>query len=347
VSIQTGSGGSGDRIVIAGNAGGTNVGDSLRRAAETLGLAVDLVDARAAYAAPRLVARLNWWLRDRRPSRLREYSRQVVAACRQSAPRWLLTTGLAPVDRAALEEVRRLGVETLNYLTDDPWNPAFRSRWFLEAAKGYDRVFSTRRANLDDLHRLGCLGATYLPFGFDADLFYADEPTDEERKRLEADVFFAGGADADRAPLIGALATGGLSVALYGDYWDRFAETRRFARGYASPETVRKGIRSCAVSLCLVRRANRDGHSMRSFEVPAAGGVMLAEETDEHRALFGESGLAAIYFRTPADMMEAARHLVGDPRMRARLSAEAHRLVTGGGHTYVDRLRTMLDVHAA
>jgi spore maturation protein CgeB len=330
------------RLVIAGGAGGTNVGDSLRRAALARGIDAELVDTRAAYSGSRMMTGVNWWIRGRRPNRLEAYGRDLATVCRRLKPARLLATGLAPVDRKTLEEIGSLGIVRLNYLTDDPWNPAFRSRWFLDALSGYDRVFSTRRANLEDLARHGCREVTYLPFGFDPELFYPEEPTPEERQALAADVFFAGGADRDRAPLIGALADAGLSVALYGDYWDRFAETRRLTRGHATPEIVRKSLAACAVALCLVRRANRDGHAMRSLEVPAAGGCMLAEDSEEHRALFGESGVAAVYFRTIPEMVDAARHLVTDARMRARLSREAHRVVTEGRHTYADRLDVML-----
>ena len=76
--------------------------------------------------------------------------------CGEVRPKWLLTTGFAPVEHYALDEVRRLGVETINYLTDDPWNEGARRKWFLNALIGYDRVCSTRRANIEDLDRLGC-----------------------------------------------------------------------------------------------------------------------------------------------------------------------------------------------
>jgi len=138
-------------LVIVGNDGGTNVGASLLRAAQSCGLSAVLVDARRAFAAPKIVGRVNWWLRGRRPTRLASFGREVVEVCRARQPRWLVTTGLAPVDRRALEAVAAVGVETINYLTDDPWNPAFRSAWFLEALGGYRRVATVRRSNIRDL----------------------------------------------------------------------------------------------------------------------------------------------------------------------------------------------------
>ena len=329
-------------LVIVGNDGGTNIGASLKRAAEARGLAVTLVNAQGAFAGPRAIARVNWWLRGRRPARLKAFGREVLDACRSVRPRRLIATGLAPLDRSTLAALEALGIERINYLTDDPWNPAFRSRWFLDALPAYDRVWSARTSNLDDLRRHGCSGVDYLPFGFDPDLFFPEAPTPAERPSYDSDVCFAGGADADRVPYMAALAGAGLTLALYGDYWSRFSETKRADRGHASPEVLRKAASGAAVSLCLVRRANRDGHTMRSFEVPAVGGCMLAEDTDEHRAFFGPSGHAVIYFKSMAEMIDRARALLADPAERARLSSAAHQLIAAGGFTYADRLQTML-----
>ena len=96
-----------------------------------------------------------------------------------------------------------------------------------------------------------------------------------------------GGADRDRVPFIAALGAAGFSIALYGDHWDRFPETKPYDRGYADPQTLRQATAAAKIALCLVRRANRDGHVMRSFEIPAIGACMLVEDTEEHREIFG------------------------------------------------------------
>jgi hypothetical protein len=81
---------------------------------------------------------------------------------------------------------------------------------------------------------------------------------------------------------------------------------------------------------------------MRSFEVPAVGGCMLVEDTDEHRALFGPAGEAVEYFSTVRGMVESARMLLTDPGRRQRLAETAQGLVTGRACTYRDRLGVML-----
>jgi spore maturation protein CgeB len=83
---------------------------------------------------------------------------------------------------------------------------------------------------------------------------------------------------------------------------------------------------------------------MRSFEIAAAGGCMLAEDTDEHREIFGPEGEATIYFRNAKEAAERARELLCNPSERKRLAAALHRRIVGGAHTYADRLATILSI---
>ena len=157
---------------------------------------------------------------------------------------------------------------------------------------------------------------------------------------------FAGGADPDRIASIGVLTRRGFRVALYGGYWQRYGETRTQGRGHADPQTLRKAIAGAKVALGLVRRANRDGHSMRTFEVAAMGGCMLAEDTDEHRQILGEDGEAAVYFRSPAEMIERLQWLLAAEDERQRLKVTIQARITSQPNTYQDRLEAMLSAAA-
>jgi hypothetical protein len=333
----------GERVLVVGIRGDAHVGAHLDRAAERLGLRVAFCDSAQAFASPAWRVKLNWWLRGHRPPRLHQFSEHVVAACREFRPSWMLATGLAPVESRALWAIAELGVRRLNFLTDDPWNPAHRAPWFMYALPHYDHVFTPRRANLEDLRRFGCSGVSYLPFAYAPEMHYAELPASpEERSRFASDVMFAGAADRDRVPYITALARAGFKVGLYGGYWRRFPQTWTLSQGQADPQTLRKAVASANVALCLVRRANRDGHSMRSFEVPAIGACMLVEDTAEHRELFGGESEAVVYFDSIEEMLDKLRWLLQHDAERKRLAQAAHRLIRGGKHTYKDRLETML-----
>jgi hypothetical protein len=329
------------KLALLGMFDGTHIGRSFARGAANLGIKSILFDAERAAAGPRLLRSLSWHLGDRRPLHLNWFSNQLVETCARAKPDILIATGMAPLTESALRRLRQLGIVSMNYSTDDPWNPAMRSNWHLQALSSYDFVFSPRRSNLDDFRRLGCRNVRYLSFGYDKSLFaQAIYPSDSHAY----DVLFVGGADPDRVAFMTEFAREGPPVALVGGYWERYAAFRARALGIKPPEIVRSLTAAAKVNLCLVRRANRDGHVMRSFEIAAAGGCMLAEDTNEHREIFGPEGEATVYFRNAEEAVERARALLCSSSERKRLAADLHRRIVGGGHTYAHRLATMLEI---
>jgi spore maturation protein CgeB len=331
----------GNRLAIVGAFDGTHVGTSLERAAARQRMAVTRFDAADAMRANRLLRAALWRLGGHKPARLAAFSAEVVAGCAEARPALLIATGAAPLTRAALRRLRGIGVLCFNYSTDDPWNEVMRATWHLRALPEYDAVFTTRSANLDCFRNIGCADVQYLPFGYDDELF----PAPPERRAMpNYDVLFVGGADDDRISFITQFLKSRLSVALVGGYWQRCPATRPYALGRQPPGAVVRLTAASRINLCLVRRANRDGHVMRSFEIAALGGVMLAEDTAEHRQIFGPDGQAVVYFRTAEDAVIRARALLADDAERARLSAAARQCIVAGAHTYRDRLNAMLAV---
>lgn len=327
------------RLLLLGNPGIEHVGSHFRQAAAELQIETIFADSREAFQGSPIQRKIDWWLRGHRPGKLQEMSARVTRLCRERKPDLLVTTGFAPLDSAALQAIGEMGIRRVNFLTDDPWNPGQASPWFVKTLPDYDYVFSPRQANIGDLRAAGCRKVEYLPFAF-APHVHFPQPIDEAEKReAESDIIFAGGGDADRAPYLAGLRKAGFRISLYGEYWNRFSGTRNLSRGLIGLEGLRKAMAASKLALCLVRRQNRDGHSMRSFEVPAFGVCPLVERTAEHEQLFGCGARAAVaYFDDIPQMVAVARRLLADDPERLRLANAAHALITGGGHAYRDRV---------
>ena len=327
------------KLLIVGSSQPGHMGNYLASAARQLGVDCEIIDASGAEARSWIGRSIYWHLGDKRPARLRQFGTKIVDICAATQRNVVLTTGCRALDAPHIEKLRNSGVRIINYSTDDPWNPAMRASWFLAALPLYDNIFTPRRANLVDFYDCGAR-AHYLPFGYDPEVH---RPWSEDRPAgAPSDVLFVGGCDADRMPLIGALIDSGLKIALFGGYWGRQAKARAHWRGIANQDTIRSASATARVCLCLVRRANRDGHVMRSFEAAAIGGCILAEDTAEHREIFGADDYAARYFRTVAEMVQQAKSLVADADERRRLSVNLRRRLGSCSHTYADRLRAML-----
>jgi glycosyltransferase involved in cell wall biosynthesis len=254
-----------------------------------------------------------------------------------------LVTGISAPHRQALKEIGEMGIHRANFLTDDPWNSRNGAAFFWPAMREYDAIWSPRRANLADLRRHGCRSAEYLPFGYNPALHFPETPRSaDERARFDCDVVFVGGADADRLPVARTILQMEVSLHLYGGYWDRVPELRPHWRGFVQGRELRLAVGAAKVNLCLGRRANRDGHAMRSLELPAMGGCLVVEDTAEHREIFGDDGQRVIYFKTADEMAGKAKWMLEHPGERERLKKSLHQHLTAGRHTYADRLTRIL-----
>jgi spore maturation protein CgeB len=329
------------RLLIVGFNQAGHMGRYLSDAAKQLGIDYVILDAAKAQAASRIARSFYWHACGKRPARLGRFGDTVIKTCLATRRDVVLTTGCAPLDRSHLDGLRKQGVTVINYSTDDPWNPGQRANWFLSALPAYDAVFTPRHANTDDFHRCGVRGVHYLPFAHDPDVH---RPWRKETPAsAPSDVLFVGGCDVDRLPMISALIDEGLHVALFGGYWDRHSKTRPHWRGIADQDAICSATAAARICLCLVRRANRDGHTMRSFEAAAIGGCILAEDTADHRELFGPHDHAVRYFRTTSEMVQQTQLLLADAETRCRLSSHLRDRFDRGKHTYATRLATMLE----
>lgn len=327
-------------LLIIGNSGGTHIGQSLLDAAHDLGREAMLERSVAALSPLRLPQALAWRV-GRRPLRLRQFSRHIVDLCQTHGVKTMISTGIAPVSANALDALGQMGVRRINFSTDDPWNKAHMAAWFFDALRRYDTVFTPRRANVDDFSTHGCADVRYLPFGYDPQLF--PPATAMTGAAASRQILFVGGADQDRIQFFRDFSAQGMSPTLVGGYWEKVEDLAAFAIGQLSAQELRGITANAAVNLCLVRRANRDGHVMRSLEIPAVGGFMIAEDTEEHRALFGAEGENTLYFDSPSQAASKAAWALAHPDERRRMSNSCHQLIISGGHTYGDRLRHMLD----
>jgi hypothetical protein len=339
-------------VVIVGARGGTNVAESLYRGAQDAVIKSVLCDIDVSMSKSRHINALCWRLRDRQapfPGRLAQTLSKLLAT---ELPCALISVGLAAIERPTIEAWRAAGVPCLHYSTDDPWSPSLRARWHFDALQAYDIVFTPRKRNLDDLIELPCRHVVYLPFGYDPHLLTSQvsaQPDVRQAPALERSSephkvtsLFVGGADESRAQFFREFIKAGGDVVLVGGYWGHWPELKHRWLGHLSPSDVLALTRSACLNIILVRRSNRDGHTMRTFEASAMGGCLLVEDTPEHRNFFGDDGDTVRYFSTAAEAASTQRELILRESERLRLAQAVTALIRGGHHTYGDRLKTML-----
>lgn len=336
-----------EHLLIIGNPEYGHVGGLLAEAAGQLGVKHRLADMREAYQGPYLGTRMWWHLGGHRPFRLRRFSHntlQIIRACR---PTMLLAAGICPLDARVLREIRTLGVRMVVFLTDDPFSRYHRGSWSLSALPNYDTVLTPRRSNISELQTLGCEDVRWLPFGYSPKLYYPQPlETQADRQRFSCDVALIAGADKPRSDLARAVIRAGLDLKTYGSCWDRHlpGEGHRYG-GVVVGSDFRKAVSGAKVHVCPVRHSNRDGHVMRTFELPACGACIIMEDTNEHRELFGREGEVVLYYRSGEEAAEKAHMMIAAPEEMERLRCAALWWVNNGAHTYRDRLVSILGAY--
>ncbi len=158
------------------------------------------------------------------------------------------------------------------------------------------------------------------------------------------DVGFVGGFERDRAEQITYLAEQGIPVRIYGSYWERWPNLHPLitikGKGVFGDEYT-KAICATKINLGFLRKLNRDLQTQRSVEIPACGGFLLAERTDEHLALF-EEGQEAEFFASNEELLEKVKYYLAHPEQRQRIAAAGRERCLRSGYSYQDRLRTIL-----
>lgn len=323
------------RLLISGNLGGTNVGDSFAHAARSLGFEVRVVEMTKAFEGSLFWRTFCRHALKRRPASWGSYNRLIQHELDTFRPHLFLTTGVSPVSAESLKWASSIGAKCVNYPTDDPWNPNHLSPRYLRSVEHYDVVFTPRHSNMDDFHKVKAKRVEFLPFAYDA-RFARPVPIPDGFE--SPDLLFVGGGDADRVAFMRPLVEAGLTVAIYGSNWGNDPLLKPTLRGQAGPEDICRATLAAKINVCLVRRQNRDGHVMRSYEIPAIGGFALTEDTPDHRDMFKNT---AAYFSGKNDLVEQAKQLCNSVSIRQDMALHSQRLILGGKNTYIDRLQSI------
>jgi hypothetical protein len=333
------------RVLLVGNGESHQVGAFFRKALQDLGLPHAFHDE-SPYFTPRsraLVHRALFRVIGARRARER-YNRDLLALAARFRPTAVIVSKGAFVRPSVLSEIKgTTGATVLNYATDDPFNPVNSTPELVASIPCYDVYATTKRAIAGDLRAAGAQRVVWVPFGYEPSLHHPEAPANEaERERWSSDVVFIGGADRDRVPFFLPLAgEPGLRLRLHGGYWGRYRGLRAAWDGFVLGRDFRLALGGSKIAPCLVRRGNRDGHVMRTFEVPACGAFLLAERSDEHLELFDE-GREMACFESPEELLDKVRYYLAHDDDRRRMAEAGYRRVTAGQHTYRDRMVELL-----
>jgi spore maturation protein CgeB len=236
-----------------------------------------------------------------------------------------------------LKHIKDKGIFLVNYNPDNPFI-------FSGAGSGNDNI--KKSISIYDLHftynleikkqleMMGCKTAM-LPFGFDlSESLYKQCCAEKEIIKT----CFLGNPDKQRARFVKNLAEEGVEMDIYGHYWKQFIKHPRvnlFPPVYG--DEFWKVLYRYRIQLNLMRPHNEHSHNMRSFEIPAAGGIMLAPDTPEHR-LFFDDGKEVFLYSGISQCLSRIEYLLALPKDEAeQLRRNARERSVSSGYSYKER----------
>lgn len=333
-------------LLIIGNQGGTHIAESFLLSAQSIGISAQIVPVSIANHPSRIVNRFRRYCCDKVPARQKIFENLITLRIKEFNPDVILVTGCVYLSDRLLTSIRQKKITILIFLTDDPWSRNFKSHHFIRTLQYYDAVFNPRRMNMSDVMRIA-KNTHYLPFAYCPNLLNQGEIRDFLKSKLleKYDIFFYGGADFDRVKIIKRLQRAGFRVLVAGGYWDRYSHhLAGKPLGILNPAELRETIKSSALSLCVVRKANRDGHCMRTFELPFFNACIVAEDTEEHRQIYGGNDNVA-YFKSIEELVDRARVILKSDVLQKKMKRMTRqKIVESGENTYTFRLKTILEI---
>lgn len=229
------------------------------------------------------------------------------------------------------------------YSGDDMFNPRNQSRAWRESVPIHDVHVTTKSFNVPELRAAGARDVLFVDKGFSPEVHRPLPVSAADRERLGGGVGFIGWPERERERSMRFLARNGIEVRIWGP-WPKWKSSPRF-RVEGTPlwsDDYARSIAAFDINLCFLRKVNRDRHTTRSIEIPACGGFMLGERTDEHLRLFRE-GVEADFFGSDEELLAKVRHHLAHPEERRRIAAAGLARCLDDGYSYERRLATIID----
>jgi hypothetical protein len=271
---------------------------------------------------------------------------------------WLLALCECRPDIAWLEWPKMLRRETLlearsrlprcrfiSFYDDNPFGSRTDELWqwkmFFEAIPEFDLHLVKRNEDIAALRLRGARRAELFMHGCYEPLFHPRRGS----ASLVHQVSFVGTALDHRVSFIRRLIVREqLPLEVFGNRWARTL-LYHLRREHFHPPALGLAyvdvIRDSRISLGFVSSSNRDEYTMRTFEIPACMGFMLAERTPTHQALF-EEGVEAEFFATVEECADKARFYLRDEVARRRIAKAGYQRCLDSNYSLRRRMSNAL-----
>lgn len=128
----------------------------------------------------------------------------------------------------------------------------------------------------------------------------------------------------------------GVPLSIWGGRWDKADEWLILRPHWRGPglydaDDYAKAIQYAKINIGLLSKSNRDLHTSRSMEIPAIGGLLCAERTSEHQALYIEDK-EAVFWNDADECAEKCLWLLENDNLRKNIASAGHKRCLKNGY---------------
>lgn len=275
------------------------------------------------------------------------YNRALIAAAKEFRPDVFWVDKGSLVQAETLRKVRELtGAVIVNFNTDylgcgnHPW------RLHREGIPEYDVYLTSNVFDVDYLKSRGVKDVVVVPLGYYGAMFGEVELTPDDERRLGADVGFIGHWEPATEKLVLELLERGLPLRVRGSSWHKaraWSKLRGAVESTWIPQSdFVKCIRATRINLGINSTMNRNQASGRSFEIPAAGGFLLAKRSEEHLAMY-EEGKEAEFWDSAEELVEKATYYLAHDEERRSIAENGRRRLRASGTSFEEMMAGLVE----
>lgn len=248
---------------------------------------------------------------------------------------------------STLRFVKKISPQTIivSYSPDNMLLRHNQTQQYLETIPLYDYIFTNKSYILDGMRKLGAKNIHFVNNSYEESFHHPYPLTEEEKKELGGDVGFVGTWEKERCESILYLVQHGVKVKVFGNKdWNKYkgySPNLEIVGHLLKGEDYSKSLQAFRISLCFLRKMNFDKQTTRSVEIPACGGFMLAERTDEHLAMFKE-GKEAAFFSSNEELLQKCLYYLSHEEERKQIALAGRKRCLTSGYSNEGMIRNAL-----
>lgn len=224
----------------------------------------------------------------------------------------------------------------VNIYTDNPFyyeSPTSTNLEVLNCIKFYDLFcLPYKGILLDRLEEYKVKKKLFLPFGYDP-FIHNIQKNNSYNKMIN----FIGSFDTHRLSIINNIKK--YSINIYGNGWTFKEIFNHNYNNFIFRKKLSSIIGKSAISINILRQQDVGSHNMKTFEIPAMGGLMLTTRSAEQNNFFPENK-GCFMFDDTKELEKKIEYILNNPKIAKKVRIKGIKL--SKFHTYYNRINKIL-----